>query len=107
MQLAIFNVGLIHVLILAAIVFGIGACGVIMNRRSVITVLLSIELMLLGVNINFVAFSTALKDISGQIFTILVLTVAAAEAAIGLALLIVYYRNKGNVEIQEIKEMQG
>lgn len=107
MQLEIFNVGVLHALILSAIVFGIGACGVIMNRRSVVSVLLSIELMLLGVNINFVAFGTELKDISGQIFTILVLTVAAAEAAIGLALLVVYYRNKGNVEIQEMKGMQG
>lgn len=107
MSLEIFNIELVHVLILAAIIFGIGMCGAVMNRRSIISVLLSIELMLLGVNINFVAFSVFLKDLSGQIFTILILTVAAAEAAIGLALIVVYNRNKGDIEVQEMKEMQG
>ncbi|MCH9753973.1 MAG: NADH-quinone oxidoreductase subunit NuoK [Alphaproteobacteria bacterium] len=101
------DVGLIHFLVVGALLFSIGICGIITNRRNIISILMSIELILLSVNINFVAFSAHLKGLTGQIFTMLILTVAAAEAAIGLAILISYYRNKGNIEVQEMNEMQG
>ena len=101
------NVCLTHFLILSAILFIIGICGLFINRRNLIVILMSIELMLLAVNINFVAFSAFLQDLVGQVFTILVLTVAAAEAAIGLAILVAYYRNKGNIEVQDMNKLQG
>lgn len=100
-------IGLIHYLILAAVLFTLGVTGIFINRKNVITILMSIELMLLAVNINFVAFSAYLQDLVGQIFVIFTLTVAAAEAAIGLAILVVYYRNRGNIEVDDINLMKG
>ncbi len=107
MQEMLFQVGLIHYLTLAAILFVVGVCGIFLNRKNVITILMSVELMLLAVNINFVAFSVYLQDIVGQIFTMFVLTVAAAEAAIGLAILVVFYRNRGSIEVDDINQMKG
>ncbi len=101
------EVGLIHYLILAAILFTIGISGIFLNRKNVIVILMSIELMLLAVNINFVAFSASLQDMVGQVFTIFILTVAAAEAAVGLAILVVYYRNRGSISVTDINIMKG
>lgn len=101
------DISLMHFLVLGALLFTIGVCGIFINRKSIITILMSIELMLLAVNINFVAFSTHLGDLAGQIFTIIILTVAAAEAAIGLAILVVFYRNKGSIDVEEVSEMRG
>ena len=92
---------------LAALLFVTGVCGIFLNRKNIITVLMSIELMLLAVNINFVAFSVYLGDLTGQIFTMLVLTVAAAEAAIGLAILVVYFRNRGTIDVDDISSLKG
>lgn len=101
-------VSLENYLVVAALLFITGVCGVFLNRKNIITILMSIELMLLAVNINLVAFSTLyLGDLKGQIFTIFILTVAAAEAAIGLAILVVYYRSKGNIAIEEANELKG
>ena len=100
-------IGLEHYLTLAAILFTLGVTGIFINRKNVITLLMSIELMLLAVNINFVAFSAYLNDMVGQIFTLFTLTVAAAEAAIGLTILVVYYRNRGNIEVDDINLMKG
>lgn len=101
------EIGLEHYLILSSLVFTIGITGLFMNRKSVITILMSIELMLLSVNINFVAFSVALQELSGQIFSIIILTIAAAETSIGLAILVLYFRNKGSVEVEDISQMKG
>lgn len=101
------DIGLMHFLMLGALVFTIGICGIFINRKSVITILMSIELMLLAVNINFVSFSVYLHDLAGQVFTIMVLTVAAAEAAIGLAILVVYFRNRGTIDVEDISQMRG
>jgi len=101
------EISIIHYLILAAIIFTIGVGGIFLNRKNVIVILMSIELMLLAVNINFVAFSTQLHDLTGQVFTIFILTVAAAEAAIGLAILVVYFRNRGNISVADINIMKG
>lgn len=101
------DVGLIHFLILSTLLFTIGVCGIFINKKSVITILMSIELMLLAVNINFVAFSSYMNDLKGQVFTIMILTVAAAEAAIGLAILVVYYRNKKSIDVSDISELRG
>ena len=101
------EVGLIHYLILAAVIFTIGVSGIFLNRKNVIVILMSIELMLLAVNINFVAFSNHLHDLTGQVFTIFILTVAAAEAAVGLAILVVYFRNRGNISVNDINMMKG
>lgn len=101
------NVGLEHYLTLAALLFTIGIFGMFLNRRNVIVILMSIELMLLAVNINFVAFSAYLGDLAGQIFTMFVLTVAAAEAAIGLAILVLFFRNKGTIAVEDISGMKG
>jgi NADH-quinone oxidoreductase subunit K len=103
----ILNVGLEHYLITSSIIFVIGVCGIIINRKNVIIILMSLELMLLSVNINIVAFSHHLKELSGQIFTMFILTVAAAEAAIGLAILVTYYRNKDSIEVEDINQMRG
>lgn len=103
----VLEVGLTQYLILAAIVFTIGVCGIFLNRKNVIVILMSVELMLLAVNINFVAFSAHLHDMVGQVFTIFILTVAAAEAAIGLAILVVYYRNRGSISVTDINMMKG
>lgn len=101
------TIGLQHYLILAATLFTIGVFGIFLNRKNVIVILMSIELMLLAVNINFVAFSAHLQDLTGQIFTMFILTVAAAEAAIGLAILVVFFRNKGSIAVEDISEMKG
>ena len=102
-----FEIGLSHYLTVAAALFTIGVLGIFINRKNVIVILMSIELMLLAVNINLVAFSVALGDLMGQIFTLFVLTVAAAEAAIGLAILVVYFRNRGTIEVEDINLMKG
>jgi len=101
------TIGLSHYLTLAAILFTIGIFGIFLNRKNVIVILMSVELMLLAVNINLVAFSWALKDLAGQIFAMFVLTVAAAEAAIGLAIVVVYFRNRGTIDVAEIDLLKG
>jgi NADH-quinone oxidoreductase subunit K len=101
------TVGLAHYLTVAAILFTIGIFGIFLNRKNVIVILMSIELMLLAVNINFVAFSAQLSDLVGQVFALLVLTVAAGEAAIGLAILVVYFRNRGSIAVEDINLMKG
>ena len=100
-------VGLSHYLVVAATLFTLGIFGIFLNRKNVIIILMSIELMLLAVNINLVAFSTHLGDLTGQVFAMFVLTVAAAEAAIGLAILVVYFRNRGSIEVEDINVMKG
>jgi NADH-quinone oxidoreductase subunit K len=100
-------IGLEHYLAVAAVLFVIGIFGLFLNRKNVIILLMSIELMLLAVNINLVAFSSYAGDLVGQIFTLFVLTVAAAEAAIGLAILVVFYRNRGSIEVEDINVMKG
>lgn len=102
-----FEVGLEHYLTLAALLFTIGVFGMFLNRKNVIVILMSVELMLLAVNINFVAFSAHLGDLVGQVFTMFILTVAAAEAAIGLAILVVFFRNKGSIAVEDISSMKG
>ena len=94
-------------LILSALLFTIGVIGIFLNRKNVIIILMSIELILLSVNINFIAFSYFLSDLTGQIFSLFVLTVAAAEAAIGLAILVIYNRNAGSIEIEKISSLKG
>ena len=101
------TIGLGHYLSVAAILFTLGIFGIFLNRKNVIVILMSIELILLAVNINFVAFSTHLGDLVGQVFALLVLTVAAAEAAIGLAILVVYFRNRGSIAVEDINLMKG
>ena len=101
------TIALGHYLTVAAILFTIGIFGIFLNRKNVIVILMSVELMLLAVNINFVAFSTHLGDIMGQVFALLVLTVAAAETAIGLAILVVYFRNRGSIAVEDINLMKG
>jgi NADH-quinone oxidoreductase subunit K len=96
-----------HYLVVAAILLTLGIFGIFLNRRNVIIILMSIELMLLAINLNFVAFSAYLGDLVGQIFAMFVLTVAAAEAAIGLAIVVVYFRNRGTIEVDEISLMKG
>jgi|TARA_Y100000034_G_scaffold93285_1_gene112870 NADH-quinone oxidoreductase subunit K len=96
-----------HYLILAATIFTIGVVGIFLNRKNIIVILMSIELMLLAVNINLVSFSIYLNDLTGQIFAIFILTVAAAEAAIGLAIIVIYYRNSGTIRVQEINKLKG
>ena len=101
------EISLEHYLILSAIIFTIGIIGIFLNRKNVIVILMSIELILLSVNINLVSFSIFLNDLSGQIFTFFILTVAAAEAAIGLAIIVVYYRNTGTIHVEEIDSLKG
>ena len=101
------HIGLAHYLTVAAILFTLGIFGIFLNRKNVIIILMSIELMLLAVNINFVAFSAFLHDMVGQVFAMFVLTVAAAEAAIGLAVLVVYFRNRGTIAVEDINLMKG
>lgn len=101
------DVGLMHFLMLAATLFTIGVFGIFLNRRNIIIILMSIELMLLAVNINFVAFSAYLQDLSGQIFSMFVLTVAAAEAAIGLAILVVFFRSRGSIGVDDLSNLKG
>ena len=102
-----FEIGLGHYLSLAAIIFAIGLAGVFLNRKNIIVILMSIELILLAVNINLVSFSIFINDLTGQIFTLFILTVAAAEAAIGLAIIVVYYRNSGTLRVEEINKLKG
>lgn len=101
------EIGLQHYLTLGAIVFTLGVFGIFLNRKNVIVILMAIELMLLSVNINLVAFSSFLGDLTGQIFALFVLTVAAAEAAIGLAIVVVYFRNRGSIAVEDINLMKG
>ena len=100
-------IGLEHYLIVAATLFVIGIFGIFLNRKNVIILLMSIELMLLAVNINLVAFSAYLADLTGQVFTLFVLTVAAAEVAIGLAILVCFFRNRGTIDVEDINVMKG
>ena len=102
-----FEIGLAHYLTVAAILFTLGIFGIFLNRKNVIVILMSVELMLLAVNINFIAFSAFLHDLVGQIFAMFVLTVAAAEAAIGLAILVVYFRNRSSIAVEDINSMKG
>jgi NADH-quinone oxidoreductase subunit K len=101
------DIGLHHYLTVAAVLFTLGVFGIFLNRKNVIVILMSVELILLAVNINLVAFSTHLNDIVGQVFALLVLTVAAAEASIGLAILVVYFRNRGSIAVEDINMMRG
>ena len=100
-------IGLTHYLIVAAIIFTIGVFGIFLNRKNVIIIMMSIELILLSVNINLVAFSSYLHDLVGQIFALLILTVAAGEAAIGLAIIVTYFRNRGSIAVEDINLMKG
>ncbi|MDF1748509.1 MAG: NADH-quinone oxidoreductase subunit NuoK [Alphaproteobacteria bacterium] len=101
------EIGLSHYLAVAAVLFTLGLFGIFLNRRNVIVILMSVELMLLAVNINLVSFSAFLQDLTGQIFAMFVLTVAAAEAAIGLAILVVFYRNRASIEVDDVSNMKG
>lgn len=101
------EIGLTHYLSVSAMLFTIGMLGIFLNRKNVIIILMSIELILLSVNLNLVAFSHHLGDLMGQIFALFVLTVAAAEAAIGLAILVVFYRNRGSIAVEDINVMKG
>ncbi len=101
------EIGLSHYLTVGAILFTLGLFGIFLNRKNIIIILMSIELMLLAVNINLVAFSTHLNDLVGQIFAMFILTVAAAEAAIGLAILVVFYRNRGSIAVEDVNMMKG
>ena len=101
------TVGIAHYLTVAAILFTIGVLGIFLNRKNIIIILMSVELILLAVNINFVAFSAQLNDLSGQVFALLVLTVAAAEAAIGLAILVIFFRNRGSIAVDDVNLMKG
>jgi NADH-quinone oxidoreductase subunit K len=101
------TIGLTHYLVVAALLFTIGICGIILNRKNIIVILMSVELILLSVNINLVAFSSYLGDLTGQIFALFILTVAAAEAAIGLAILVTYFRNRGSINVEDINMMKG
>ncbi|NDA46562.1 MAG: NADH-quinone oxidoreductase subunit NuoK [Alphaproteobacteria bacterium] len=100
-------IGLTHYLVVGAILFTLGVAGIILNRKNIIVILMSVELILLSVNINFVAFSHALGDLTGQVFALYVLTVAAAEAAIGLAILVAFYRNRGTIAVEDINSLKG
>ena len=101
------EVGLGHYLTLSAIIFAIGITGIFLNRKNVIIILMSIELILLAVNINLVSFSIYLQDLVGQVFAMFILTVAAAEAAIGLAIIVIYYKNKGSIHVEQINSLKG
>ena len=101
------TIGLTHYLVVAAIMFTLGVAGIILNRKNIIVILMSVELILLSVNLNFVAFSQSLADLTGQVFALFVLTVAAAEAAIGLAILVAFYRNRGTIAVEDINMMKG
>lgn len=101
------DISITHYLTVAAILFTIGMLGIFLNKKNVIVILMSVELMLLAVNLNFVAFSHHLNDLMGQVFALFILTVAAAEAAIGLAILVVFYRNRGTIAVEDINVMKG
>lgn len=101
------GIGLIHYLVVAAILFTMGVLGIFLNRKNLIVILMAIELILLAVNINLVAFSAALNDLVGQVFAMFVLTVAAGEAAIGLAILVIFFRNRGDIAVEDASRMKG
>ena len=101
------TIGLEQYLAVAAILFTIGIAGIILNRKNIIVILMSVELILLSVNINLVAFSSHLGDLTGQVFSLFILTVAAAEAAIGLAILVTYFRNRGSIAVDDVNMMKG
>ncbi len=101
------EIGLTHFLTVGAILFAIGILGIFLNRKNVIVILMSIELILLAVNLNFVAFAQHLGDMTGQVFALFILTVAAAEAAIGLAILVVFFRNRGSIAVEDVNVMKG
>jgi len=100
-------IGIEHYVVVSAILFVLGVLGIFLNRKNIIIILMSVELILLAVNINFVAFSAYLGDLVGQVFALFVLTVAAAEAAIGLAILVVYFRNRGTIAVEDVNQMKG
>lgn len=100
-------IGIGHYLVVGAILFTLGVLGIFINRKNIIVILMSVELILLAVNINFVAFSMFLGDLVGQVFAMFVLTVAAAEAAIGLAILVIYFRNRGTIAVDDVRQMRG
>ncbi|GAA0461493.1 MULTISPECIES: NADH-quinone oxidoreductase subunit NuoK [Sphingomonas] len=100
-------IGLIHYLVVGAILFTLGVLGIFLNRKNLIVLLMAIELILLSVNINFVAFSSYLGDLVGQVFAMFVLTVAAGEAAIGLAILVIYFRGRGSISVDDVNRMKG
>ncbi|WP_374944804.1 NADH-quinone oxidoreductase subunit NuoK [Sphingomonas sp.] len=100
-------IGLVHYLVVAAILFVMGVLGIFLNRKNLIVILMAIELILLAVNINFVAFSAYLNDLVGQVFAMFVLTVAAGEAAIGLAILVIYFRGRGTIAVDDVNRMKG
>ena len=100
-------VSLTQYLVVAAILFTLGVFGIFLNRKNIIIILMSVELILLAVNLNFVAFSSELGDLAGQVFALLILTVAAAEAAIGLAILVIFYRNRGTIAVEDVNQLKG
>lgn len=100
-------VGLAHYLTVGAILFTLGILGIFLNRKNIIVILMSVELILLSVNLNLVAFAARLGDLTGQVFAMLILTVAAAEAAIGLAILVIYFRNRGTIEVEDVSTLKG
>jgi NADH-quinone oxidoreductase subunit K len=106
-MLAETGIGLGHYLTVGAILFTLGVFGIFLNRKNIIVILMSVELILLAVNLNFVAFSAELGDLAGQVFALLILTVAAAEAAIGLAILVIFYRNRGSIAVEDVNMMKG
>ena len=106
-MLAATGISLGHYLAVAAILFTIGVFGIFLNRKNIIIILMSVELILLAVNINFVAFSAELGDLAGQVFALMILTVAAAEAAIGLAILVVFFRNRGTIAVEDVNKLKG
>jgi len=106
-MLAETGIGLGHYLTVGAILFTLGVFGIFLNRKNIIIILMSVELILLAVNINFVAFSAQLSDLAGQVFALLILTVAAAEAAIGLAILVIFYRNRGSIAVEDVNSLKG
>ena len=101
------EISLGHYLTLGAIIFSIGIIGIFLNRKNIIIILMSIELILLAVNINLVSFSIYLQDLVGQVFTMFILTVAAAEAAVGLAIIVIYYKNKGSINVEQLSSLKG
>jgi NADH-quinone oxidoreductase subunit K len=106
-MLAQAGIGLGHYLAVGAILFTLGVFGIFLNRKNIIIILMSVELILLSVNINFVAFSSQLGDLVGQVFALMILTVAAAEAAIGLAILVIFYRNRGTIAVEDVNSLKG
>jgi NADH-quinone oxidoreductase subunit K len=101
------EIGLAHYLAVGAILFTLGILGIFLNRKNIIVILMSVELILLSVNLNLVAFAARLNDLTGQVFAMLILTVAAAEAAIGLAVLVIYFRNRGTIEVEDVSTLKG